>query len=478
MAHKIHRRIVAVAACLLLCLSAVQIIGAQHAAAAPKQSAGSSSVAFGVQYHGMWSSYSDAQRTEMLQKLQAAGVQWVRLDLGWAMLQPTAGHYDMTWGVPFADHVIDQIHSMGFHLLVTFWRTPGWANDNAGETTLPDNPADYAKAIQWAANRYAGKVDAWEIWNEPNEDYSMTGASPKAYASLLRAAYPAVHAGDPDAQVVFGGPSENDTPWIAKAYAAGIHGYFDVMATHPYMGPSNAPPNTPDDDGIYTMAHVATVHDLMAAHGDGDKPIWFTEFGWSSHANTPGMANWELGVSEQRQADYLVQSLQVIQQQFPYVTHAFWYETADQNTGARDNIDNYGLLTSSLQPKPAYDAIRSYLTSGDTSSATSDNSASRTTTKRALSTVPTGAVTAELVQQHHRLRLLGRVHATARSLTLRRQQFRNGHWLPRGRVRHTSAARFTFWLRPSGDGLHRYRVVARSRGRQVAVSRVLRIHLG
>ena len=82
----------------------------------------------------------------------------------------------------------------GFHLLVTFWRTPGWANGGAGETTLPTHPGDYANAIKWAAARYAGKVDAWEVWNEPNEPYAMTGTDPVQYAAHASDAHRSVAA--------------------------------------------------------------------------------------------------------------------------------------------------------------------------------------------------------------------------------------------------------------------------------------------
>ena len=348
----------------LIAAAACSFSVASFTAQAEAATDSASGPAFGVQFHGMWSKYNAAQRADVLTKLKAAGTQWIRLDLGWAMLQPSgAGSFDMGWGVPFTDSVVDAIHADGFHLLVTFWRTPGWANGGAGETTLPTHPGDYANAIKWAAARYAGKVDAWEVWNEPNEPYSMTGTDPAAYATLLRAAYPAVHAGDPAAQVVFGGPSENDAPWIARAYAAGIHGSFDVMATHPYMGPSDAAPETADDGTIYKLTHVAAVHNLMTQNGDGDKPIWFTEFGWSSHSNTSGMANWELGVSQQTQGDYLVRTLKLLKSSYPYVTNAFWYEASDQNTGTTSNIDNYGLLTSSFAPKAAYGAVQTYLAS-------------------------------------------------------------------------------------------------------------------
>jgi hypothetical protein len=317
--------------------------------------------AVGVQFHGMWAAYDDTERAKILDQLAAAGTQWIRLDVSWAMLQPTSGSsYDLGWGVPFVDRVVDMVHNRGMHLLVTLWRTPAWANGGAGETALPTDPSTYAAALRWAAARYAGRVDAWEVWNEPNQSGFMKGADPAAYTRLLKAAYPAAHAGDPATTVVFGGPSENDAPWIAKAYTAGAHGYFDAMSTHPYMGPSDAPPETPDDGTIYTMAHAAAVHQLMVDNGDGNKPLWFTEYGWSTHANTSTMQNWELGVSRAVQADYLVRSLAYMRDHLPYVTNAFWYEADDRQTGTTRNIDNYGLMDDQFRPKASLTALADF----------------------------------------------------------------------------------------------------------------------
>ena len=353
--------------------------------------------AVGVQFHGMWATYDDTERAKILDQLDAAGTQWIRLDVSWAMLQPTSGSsYDLGWGVPFVDRAVNMVHNRGMHLLVTLWRTPSWANGGAGETTLPTDPSTYAAALRWAAARYAGKVDAWEVWNEPNQSGFMTGADPVAYTRLLKAAYPAAHAGDPGTTVVFGGPSMNDDPWIAKAYNAGAHGYFDAMSTHPYMGPSDAPPETPDNGTIYTMAHAAAVHQLMVNHGDGDKPLWFTEYGWSTHANTSTMRNWELGVTRAVQADYLVRSLVYMRDHLPYVTHAFWYEADDRATGTTRNIDNYGLMDDQFRPKESLTALASFQAAQlpapePTATATSSPTASPTVSP---SVAPTATATA------------------------------------------------------------------------------------
>src|SRR5687767_482412 len=51
----------------------------------------------GAQWHATWGSETDASRATELNTMQAHGVQWVRIDVGWAMLQPRAGSYDTTW---------------------------------------------------------------------------------------------------------------------------------------------------------------------------------------------------------------------------------------------------------------------------------------------------------------------------------------------------------------------------------------------
>lgn len=334
--------------------------------------------AFGAQFHGMWSNYTDAQRAVVLDQLKSAGATWVRIDVSWAMVQPNPpsypnGGYDLGWGVPFVDRVVTMATSRGLKPLITFWLTPSWANGGAGSRTLPTDVTNYANAARWMAARYGNRVPAWEIWNEPNLPGFMTGADPVAYTRLLRAAYPAIKAGSPGATVVFGGPSSNDDAWISRAYAAGAKGAFDVMATHPYMGIADQAPETPDNGTKYVLTHVAAVRKLMDSYGDTGKPIWFTEFGWSSHSNAGldlscGCNNWLRGVSPETQGDYLVRTLKLIQAKFPYVTHAFWYKERNlalptSPTWSDTHNKNYGLLNVDLSPKPALLAVKAYLAS-------------------------------------------------------------------------------------------------------------------
>ena len=317
--------------------------------------------AVGVQLHGMWNDYSNAQRLAVLDKIAAAHLRWVRIDMGWSSFQDRCRSCYNSWYMDRANFVVDAARQRGLKVLVTAWRTPGWANGGAGELAPPTNPADFGSFMAWLAGRFRGRVSAYEIWNEPDSRDFFTG-SVGQYAALVRAAYPAVKSGDPDARVVLGGPINNDTDWLRSVYQAGAGGSFDVMATHPYMGPSDLPPETPDlrGDNIYLLTHVAAVHELMRANGDGDKPIWFTEMGWSSHPNNGGEANWDRGVTPQQQAAYTVRAIQLVRSRYPYVTNMILYNERDRATGDVQ-LDNYGILHRDLSEKPVYTELRSYL---------------------------------------------------------------------------------------------------------------------
>ncbi|MEA2475838.1 MAG: polysaccharide biosynthesis protein PslG [Actinomycetota bacterium] len=322
--------------------------------------------AFGVQVHALWE-FSDAQRQEIFDKLAAAGVTWVRMDFGWCSLQENARGQYSQWFIDNADKAVNEARADGLKVLMTMWCTPGWANGmtSSGWRTAsivpPTDPADYAAAALWAARHFAGRVAAWEVWNEPNQTAFWSGTAGD-YVRLLKLAYPAFKEGDPSTKVVFGGPSYNDIDWIRKCYDAGAKGSFDVMATHPYTAPSNVGPSV-DNNDIWSFPYAAQVHQLMVNRGDGDTPIWFTEFGWSTHANTGNEANWNIGVTRQQQADFLVGSVKYVQENMPYVTNLIAYESNDENSGDV-MLDNYGILTQDDSAKPAYTALKELLTSG------------------------------------------------------------------------------------------------------------------
>ncbi len=99
----------------------------------------------------------------------------------------------------------------------------------------------------------------------------------------------------------------------------------------------------------------------MAAHGD-TKPIWFTEFGWSTSSQ---VAFQDGGVSMEAQADYLTRAYNCLAQD-PYVEVAAWHNL--RNTRWHNDADTWaaqlGLMTTDFTPKPAYNALKTYVPGG------------------------------------------------------------------------------------------------------------------
>ena len=315
--------------------------------------------AVGVNVHTARSDTTPAELNSIYGQLAAAGVTWVRIDLGWDSFESAPGQLTASY-VQIADAAVNAARAHGLQVLATLLNTPPWANGNQANNVPPSDPADYAGIANWAAGHFAGRVAAWEIWNEEDTAAFWNPPNPAAYTALVQAAYPAIKRADPNAIVVLGGTSYNDTGYLAALYADGIEGSFDVLATHPYEGVADNPPATVDDGTEYTLTHVAAVHALMVQHGDANVPIWFTEFGWADHANAPGTATWQLGVSAAQQGDYLIETLRWVAQHAPYVTQVFWYEATNATDTDIQNA-NYGLLTAPLTPKTSYTLLQRYL---------------------------------------------------------------------------------------------------------------------
>ncbi len=303
------------------------------------------------------------------------GVGSVRAFIPWNMFEPARGLLNQ----PAIHSLEEGLASLppGTTTVLDVVDTPEWESKSSNPTTPPRNPADYAAFIGAMARRLAGRVTAWEIWNEEDaQQWWATGPSPAAYAALLRRAYKAVKAADPHATVVLGGLTGNDYEFLAQLYQHGAKGFFDAVGVHtdilcnklsPYEYIRNDPRGPyPGYINRWAFLGYRTVHEVMLAHGD-DHPIWMTELGWSTY---PGVCNggaWAGkmpgGVSEQQQATFLLQAYHCLAQD-PYVQVGIWFSMQDV-APFNEPSDDYGLLDSGLAPRPAFAALSEYGHDGD-----------------------------------------------------------------------------------------------------------------
>jgi hypothetical protein len=296
---------------------------------------------------------------------------WIRVFVQWNEVEPAAGTYD-TALIENAKAFFAALPS-GTKIDVVLADTPSWAGASAASP--PSNDHAFGAFANYVANAFGPSVTAYEIWNEEDSPSNWSG-TPADYAGLLEAAYPAIKSANPNATVILGGLGANDYLYLQQLYQAGAGHSFDAVGVHtddacsitsPYAFAYN--PGTTQINR-WSFLGFTTVHDVMAANGDGAKPIYMTELGWSTTQATcsagSSAGKRAGGVSDRTQAKYLREAYHCLAQpQYSYVAAAMWFDMAD--FGKPDNFYNrYGLLSYGLSPKPSFTAFATESARGDT----------------------------------------------------------------------------------------------------------------
>lgn len=453
------------------------LLGTASASAAPQTAA--------VQTHLLWSQYDAAERERQLDLARDAGAGMVRVDLGWASLEEKGKGQINNWYLGKIDHVVDQAQARGLKVLFTVWETPCWASsapesikqgctgawwDRGVQRYAPNRASDYGDALAFLIRRYRNRVAGWEVWNEPNhETYFKAADQATSYAALVKAAYPAAKAADPNATVIAGSLADADFQFTQKLLEKGIGGNFDAYSVHPYSEDrSPLHPGIPGWSKKSFAAGVPAVRNTLVAHGQ-NQPIWLTEFGWST-CNVRGRSElYDNCVDAQTQAAWLEQAYAHMSK-WSYVPVGVWFNIADTSDDAGSRLDNYGLTTTSYAPKPAYAAFRRAALALSTGVGASTGSIGRpgkihSSRRRARSSrTKKRGVTMRLVRGGRHIRIRGR------SSRLRTLQVRAYRWKPRLR-RYSRRTSYRALIGVSASG--RYRHVIRNarvaRGRWLIV---------
>jgi polysaccharide biosynthesis protein PslG len=306
--------------------------------------------------------------------VEDAGFNWIRFQIHWSDIQR-----EPEWLDPLpVDRLIETYEGSDIRILVSVIGAPEWAMDPDGNQLLSDWNT-FGDFMAFLADRYRGRVHAWEIWNEQNMAHEMHGTVRVSdYAFLLEAGYRGVKDADPDAIVVFGGltptgvndPSVavNDVDYLREFYSfegSSFAEYFDVLGVH--LNATNNPPETsyPDNpgpgewsnDNSFYFLRGLDLRQVMEEFGD-DRPVWVTEFGWTTENQAPG---YEYGaeISEEEQSDYLVRAFDVAREQMPWVSGMFvWNLNFSTITEPEDEKHPWSAINADWTPRPAYIALQ------------------------------------------------------------------------------------------------------------------------
>ncbi len=316
--------------------------------AAPSGRTVASTTGFSQGHTILW--VSDDQLARDLDGMVRAGAGWLRLDFDWPSIQ--SGSRDR-WNWSPTDRVVEAATERGLSVLAVPAYTPDWARPPGTNGHHPPNdPADYARFVEAAAQRYAPRgVHHWEIWNEPNlDDFWQPAPDPAAYTELLVAASRAIHDVDRTAVVMNGGlaPASDifgdamaPRTFLLMMYANGASSALDAVAMHPYSFPY--PPRLRADWN--TFSTLPETHAVMSRFGDGRKPIWATESGFGTGGD-------DHSVSEAVQASR-VRELVDAWYEFDFAGNLFLYTYRDLSASSSMAFERMGLVRADGSAKPA-----------------------------------------------------------------------------------------------------------------------------
>jgi hypothetical protein len=243
---------------------------------------------------------------------------------------------------------------------------PAWANGqhqhNLHAGAFKPNPMLYGRFVHDVAQHFAGRVDRYSIWNEPNWKgwLAPLKTGPQQYAKLFKAGYAAVKSVDPNAKVLFGelapqerkGASTAPLTFIKKAIGRGRI-TADGFAHHPYaftVSPTSKK-GGPNDATMGTLGRLtkllkklAKAHKLRTPQG-GSLPVYLTEYGY--FARGPRF------LGEGRRTAYLKQGFQMAQRN-PAVRELVQYTLVSPPGNV---VWDTSIIGSGGTPSPAFQAL-------------------------------------------------------------------------------------------------------------------------
>ena len=214
---------------------------------------------------------------------------------------------------------------------------------NTMNATYPNQ--DFTR-LQWQttiqdimSTEAAKEVDAWEIWNEPNDEQFYLGymnGNPENYFDMLKDAYQIIKAVSSNATVLSAGLSPYDSyawkVWLTDFANMFPQRYFDFQGVHLY------------DDA------EANQNILLETGQITGKELWVTEIGRPSGPRNQSF-------TPQDQAYYIESNLQLLNgKKMPI----FWYQLKDEINSPDPKENYFGLFDAQDNPKPASEAFANF----------------------------------------------------------------------------------------------------------------------
>ena len=288
-----------------------------------------------------------------------------------------ANPFDPAYRFDDLDEFVRNAGMHGMEVMLTIWGTPSWANGGKGQNFAPTRVADLRNFARALASRYSGRYNGYPfvryytIWNESNLGQFLSPqyvngkpAAPRIYASMYRAAYGGIKAGNRGALVGIGetsargrdkvlgraGTQETESPGkfaeLLSKQRPALR--FDAWSHHPYATSLTAPPTQRVRWPNVTLMQLPKFEESLDKWFKRRVNVWITEYGYETKPGEPK------GVSLATQASYMRTAMNIAAGD-PRVTMFIWFIVRDDPTSAWQS----GLLNRDGSRKPAFGTFTS-----------------------------------------------------------------------------------------------------------------------
>ncbi len=320
------------------------------------------------------------KREKTVRMAREAGIGWVKQQFVWAEIEPRPDSFanvangQSSWGK--YDHIVELCDKYGLQIIARLDRPPDWTRqDNTLKERPPDNFEDYGDFVYQFVKHYQGRIHYIQIWNEPNifPEWGNRPADPAGYVELLEIAYRRAKEADPDVYVLsaplattLGEPhpepgkwrSMNDLQFLEEMYKAGAKDYFDILSANAF-GMDRPPEDSPHPQ-VLNFSRVLLQREIMEKHGDGNKAIWFNEYGWN--AAPDDFSEEELiwkRVDEEQQADYTLRGIELARSKWPWAgVFNIWYFRQVGNITPDQAEYYFRVVDVDFTPRRVYYAVK------------------------------------------------------------------------------------------------------------------------
>ena len=317
----------------------------------------------------------EARARDLAASAVQLGADWVKIDVSWAKIETAPNIYSFS----ALDSMIAAMKLAGLKIMLNVYDAPAWSRTSYTEnlnsqfldyTGPPENYEDFADFLANLVVRYAGLVDAYEIWKSPNllkfwsapvytrpremtpdGDYGIPDGiqlGARHYVSLLKVAFDTIRSLDDGALVVTAGLApvgfndnynsidtgtflKNMLQEGAASHSDAIGAVFSASAVPPTLACCDKPPgvNTHYESFLQYYVDLLSFYDETLKARGITLPIIMTQLGWGTMdgANLAVPATgfeWLTYTSDDEQALYVTQAYRLAQK-LDYVSAIFLY---------------------------------------------------------------------------------------------------------------------------------------------------------